>query len=71
LIAGATDVLGVASYSAGAESGSLSIVLAASAVFPLIAVWLSHMTLHERLATNQYVGIGFVVLGLLMLGLGS
>jgi uncharacterized membrane protein len=27
--------------------------------------------LHERLATNQYVGIGFVVLGLLMLGLGS
>ena len=71
LIAGATDVLGVASYSAGTEAGSLSIVLAASAVFPLIAVMLSHMTLHERLATNQYVGIGFVVLGLLMLGLGS
>ena len=71
LIAGATDVLGVASYSAGAENGSLSIVLAASAVFPLIAVLLSHLTLHERLATNQYVGIAFVVLGLLMLGLGS
>ena len=47
-------------------------MLAASAVFPLIAVWLSHMTLHERLATNQYVGIGFVVLrACCMLGLGS
>ena len=46
-------------------------MLAASAVFPLIAVLLSHVTLHERLATNQYVGVGFVVLGLLMLGLGS
>jgi uncharacterized membrane protein len=71
LLAGATDVLGVASYSAGAQSGSLSIVLAASAVFPLIAVLLSHLTLHERLATNQYVGIAFVVMGLLLLGLGS
>jgi len=71
LLAGATDILGVGSYSAGAEAGSLSIVLAASAVFPLIAVLLSHVTLHERLATNQYVGIAFVVLGLLLLGLGS
>ena len=49
----------------------MSIVLAASAVFPLIAVLLSHVTLGERLATNQYVGIGFVVLGLLLLGVGS
>ena len=71
LVAGATDVLGVASYSAGVESDALSIVLAASAVFPLIAVLLSHVTLGERLATNQYVGIGFVVLGLLLLGVGS
>ena len=71
LAAGATDVLGVASFSAGTEADALSIVLAASAVFPLIAVLLSHVTLHERLATNQYVGIGFIVLGLLLLGVGS
>jgi uncharacterized membrane protein len=71
LAAGATDVLGVASYSIGTEQGYLSIVLAASAVFPLIAVLLSHLTLHERLAPNQYVGIAVVVLGLLLLGLGS
>ena len=71
LIAGAADILGVASYSAGAEAGYLSIVLAASAVFPLIAVMLSHIVLHERLVTNQYVGIAATVLGLLLLGLGS
>jgi uncharacterized membrane protein len=71
VVAGATDVLGVGSYSIGTEQGYLSIVLAASAVFPLIAVLLSQLTLHERLAPNQYVGVGFVVLGLLLLGLGS
>jgi uncharacterized membrane protein len=71
LVAGATDVLGVASYSAGTEVDPLAIVLAASSVFPLIAVLLSHLTLHERLAPNQYAGIGFVVLGLMLLGLGS
>lgn len=71
LAAGGTDVLGVASYSAGAEADALSIVLAASAVFPLVAVLLSHVTLHERLAPNQYVGVGLGVLGLVLLGLGS
>jgi uncharacterized membrane protein len=71
LVAGATDVLGVGSFSFGTQNGYLSIVLAASAVFPLIAVLLSHVTLHERLAPNQYAGIAFVVLGLLLLGLGS
>ncbi len=41
LAAGAADLLGVVTYSAGAESGYLTIVLAASAVFPMIAVVLS------------------------------
>jgi len=68
LAAGLTDVLGVASYSAGAEADALSIVLAASAVFPLVAVVLSLLILHERLVPNQYAGIAMVVLGLLMLG---
>jgi uncharacterized membrane protein len=68
--AGAFDLLGVASYSSGATHGYLSIVLAASAVFPMIAVGLSVAFLHERLVFNQYVGVGVVVAGLLMLGLG-
>jgi uncharacterized membrane protein len=69
--AGAFDLLGVAAYSAGATRGFLSIVLAASAIFPMIAVALSVAFLEERLVFNQYVGLAVVVLGLLMLGLGA
>jgi uncharacterized membrane protein len=47
----------------------LSVVLIASAVFPLIAVALSIAFLHERPVANQYVGIALVVTGLLVLGL--
>jgi uncharacterized membrane protein len=71
LLAGAADIVGVVSLSVGAERGDNSIVLAASAVFPLIAVALSIVVLHERLVPNQVVGIALVVLGLLLLGVGA
>ena len=48
LLAGAADILGVATYSIGAERGDVSILLASSAVFPLIAVVASFVWLHER-----------------------
>jgi uncharacterized membrane protein len=67
---GAADLLGVVSYSIGASRGLLSVVLIASAIFPLIAVALSIGVLHERPVANQYVGIGLVVTGLLVLGIG-
>ena len=70
LVAGAADLLGVVAYASGAEQGFVSIVLAASAVFPLIAIALSVAVFHERLVPNQYVGVGLVVGGLLLLGLG-
>ena len=69
--AGAFDLMGVASYSAGATKGFLSVVLAASAVFPAIAVALSVLFLKERLVLNQYVGIAVVIGGLLLLALGA
>ncbi len=69
LASGAADLLGVVTYSIGASQGLLSIVLIASAVFPLIAVALSIAFLHERPVANQYVGIALVVTGLLVLGL--
>jgi drug/metabolite transporter (DMT)-like permease len=69
--AGAFDLMGVASYSAGATKGYLSVVLAASAVFPAIAVALSVIFLKERLVVNQYVGIAVVIGGLLLLALAS
>lgn len=70
LLAGAADLLGVVSFSAGAERGFVSIVLAASAVFPLIAVVLSILVFGERVVANQIAGIAMVVGGLLLLGLG-
>lgn len=69
--AGAFDLMGVASYSAGATRGFLSVVLAASAVFPAIAVALSVIFLKERLVVNQYLGIAVVIGGLLLLALGA
>jgi uncharacterized membrane protein len=44
-------------------------VLAASAIFPMIAVALSVAFLRERLALNQYLGVIAVVGGLLLLAL--
>ena len=70
LLAGAGDILGVVMFSVGSERGLNSIVLAASAVFPLIAVTLSVIVFKERLVANQLVGVVLVVGGLLLLGLG-
>jgi drug/metabolite transporter (DMT)-like permease len=70
LIAGAADIVGVVTYSIGATRGFISIVLAASAVFPLIAITLSIAVFKEHIVANQIAGIGMVVGGLLLLGLG-
>ena len=70
LLAGAADILGVVTFSIGSERGLNSIVLAASAVFPLIAITLSVIVFKERMVTNQLVGVVLVVGGLLLLGLG-
>jgi uncharacterized membrane protein len=68
LIAALADIVGVIGLSVGSERGYVSVTLAASAVFPLVAVVLSMLILHERLVPNQYVGIALVVVGLLLLG---
>jgi uncharacterized membrane protein len=70
LLAGAADILGVVTFSIGSGRGLNSIVLASSAVFPLIAVALSLIVFKERLVANQIVGVVLVVGGLLLLGLG-
>jgi drug/metabolite transporter (DMT)-like permease len=68
--AGVTDLIGVGMFSIGARAGFLSVVLVASAVFPLIAVGLSVAFLHERPVKNQLMGAVVVVAGLILLGLG-
>ena len=69
LLTGLADLLGVVTYSIGSERGFLSIVLAASAVFPMIAVAGSVAFLGERPVPNQYVGVAVVAVGLTILGL--
>ena len=69
LLTGLADLLGVVTYSIGSERGYLSIVLAASAVFPMIAVAGSVALLGERPVTNQYAGVVVVACGLVLLGL--
>src|SRR5438552_3093210 len=66
---GAADLVGVTAFSIGTQTGLVSIVLVASAVFPLIAVGLSVAYLGERPVPNQYVGVGLVAAGLVLLGL--
>jgi len=65
----AADLVGVVAFSVGTQAGLVSIVLVASAVFPLIAVGLSVAYLGERPVPNQYVGVGLVAAGLILLGL--
>lgn len=67
---GLADLVGVIGYSYGASVGLVTIVLVASAVFPLIAVGLSVIYLGERPVANQYVGVVLVAAGLIVLGLG-
>jgi drug/metabolite transporter (DMT)-like permease len=71
LLAGTVDLIGVIGLTVGAARGYISVTIAASAVFPLVAVALAFVILRERLVPNQFVGIGLVMAGLLMLGFGS
>jgi drug/metabolite transporter (DMT)-like permease len=66
---GLADPIGVIGYSYGASVGLVTIVLVASAVFPLIAVALSVIYLGERPVANQYVGVALTATGLIVLGL--
>jgi drug/metabolite transporter (DMT)-like permease len=67
---GVADLVGVIGYSYGASVGLVTVVLVASAVFPLIAVALSVIYLGERPVANQYVGVVLTAAGLIVLGLG-
>ncbi len=67
---GVFDLAGTLSYVWGSEVGLVSIVTAASAVYPVLPVLGGVLLLQERPAVNQYVGVGMVVGGLLLLGAG-
>ncbi len=68
---GAADVLGLIFYARGTQAGSVSVVSAASASFILIPVLGGLILFRERPALNQAIGVAFVGLGLVLLGLGA
>ena len=55
-------------FTRGAQVGVLSIVGAASAVYPVVPIVGGILLFKERLATNQVIGLGAVVVGLIALG---
>jgi drug/metabolite transporter (DMT)-like permease len=68
---GVVDLLGIAAYAWGSEVALLSLVIAASATFPLVSVAGGILVLGERPARSQFLGVGLVVAGLVALGLAS
>jgi drug/metabolite transporter (DMT)-like permease len=67
---GLADTLGFAMFVRGSELGLISIVTAAASTFTLIPVVGGVVFLGERPAPSQYVGIAFVVAGLVTLATG-
>ncbi len=57
------------SFARGSELGLISIVAAASTIYPLAPLLWAVIFLHERLALNQMIGIATVLGGLLLLSL--
>jgi drug/metabolite transporter (DMT)-like permease len=67
LVVGVMDVLGIMSFSHGAQVAPLSLVAAVSATFPLIPFVGGLVVLRERPAFSQAVGVFAVVAGLVLL----
>jgi drug/metabolite transporter (DMT)-like permease len=71
LAVGVADVLGIMSFSHGAEIAPLSLVAAVSATFPLLPFAGGLVVLHERPTLSQALGVFAVILGLVLLALGG
>jgi drug/metabolite transporter (DMT)-like permease len=67
---GAVDLLAASAYGRGAEVGYISIVTAASAIYPVLPVLAGTVFLQERPAPNQAVGVAILIAGLMAVGLG-
>jgi drug/metabolite transporter (DMT)-like permease len=67
LAVGVVDILGIMSFSHGAQIAALSLVSAVSATFPLIPFAGGLVVLRERPAPSQAIGVFAVVIGLVVL----
>ncbi len=71
LTVGLFDTIANVSYVLGFEAGYASIVATAGALYPVVTAGLAIGVLRERLAPNQYAGVGLLLCGLVGLGLAS
>ena len=65
---GILDTLANVLFGLGVQTGFASIAATGTGMYPVVPAILGVVALRERLAPNQYAGIGILVLGLLALG---
>ena len=69
--AGILETGGLFAFTRGAEIGVISIVAAASTIYPVLPVLGGLLVFRERLIPTQTLGIVVVVIGLVILALSS
>ena len=69
LVAGALDMGANVLYVIAARYGSLAIVAVLTSLYPASTVALARIVLHERLQALQWVGVGFAVLGVVLIAI--
>ena len=67
-IVGVLDTLANVFFARGIESGYASLAATGTGMYPIVPAVLGMLALGERLAPNQLVGIGLLVIGLATLG---
>jgi len=65
---GVLDTLANVFFALGIESGYASLAATGTGMYPIVPAVLGMLALGERLAPNQLVGIGLLVIGLATLG---
>jgi drug/metabolite transporter (DMT)-like permease len=68
---GALEMSAIFMFAAASTEGTLAVVGAVSALFPLVTVLLARLVLHERLGATQRIGSLTAVAGVAMLGAGA
>ena len=64
---GLLDVIGFLGFNLGVTTELVSIVTPIVTSYPAVTFMLAHIFLHERLEKNQYIGIGMILSGLVLI----
>lgn len=67
-VVGVFDTIANVFFVAGVATGQAAIVATGSGLYPVLPAFLAIVLLGERLAPNQYLGVGILVAGLIALG---